>query len=158
MITFDKIIQNEENKKALQLYGELVIKSFAFKVQGNLFESCKYGIEAALLNRDFKFDEWLENETKHCHTNINPNNHLYFIQAENGAIKIGISKKVKKRLRDLQTASPLKLKIIKIMKGKAHLEGELHKQFHDYNIHGEWFNPAQELLYYINRNSDEKVN
>ncbi len=57
-------------------------------------------------------------------------------------IKIGISKNVSKRLSQLQTGSPYKLKLmgwIESNNDKA-LERELHKKYSNYNSHLEWFN------------------
>ena len=71
------------------------------------------------------------------------NRHLYIIQSkQSGAIKIGISKNPKKRLAQLQTGSPFKLKLILIIENRADLEKRLHKElscFRIRNYKGEWF-------------------
>jgi len=72
---------------------------------------------------------------------------IYFIQAEgNNLIKIGIAINPKKRLRQLQSASPVKLHLLKIIEGSFPEERELHKRFKDTRTHGEWFLPTQDLL------------
>ena len=69
--------------------------------------------------------------------------HLYIIQSkQNGAVKIGISKNPKKRLAQLQTGSPFKLKLILIIENRSDLEKKLHndlKSFRIRNYKGEWF-------------------
>jgi hypothetical protein len=68
---------------------------------------------------------------------------LYIIQSnDNGAFKVGVSKNPIKRLSQLQTGSPFKLKIILILEGKSRLEKRLHDQLRSFrlgNFKGEWF-------------------
>ncbi len=73
---------------------------------------------------------------------------VYFIaENENGnydslRIKIGLSKNISKRLSQLQTGSPYKLKLmgwIESDNDKA-LEHELHKKYSSRNMYLEWFN------------------
>lgn len=71
--------------------------------------------------------------------------HLYFIQsAVTGAIKIGRSKHPKKRLRQLQTGSPHKLRILLVIEHNGHREKILHQRLKHHRIRygrGEWFGP-----------------
>ena len=70
------------------------------------------------------------------------NKHLYIIQSDiTGAIKIGISKNPKNRLKQLQTGSPYKLKLLTIVNGRGDLERSLHKSLRTYkqSCKGEWF-------------------
>lgn len=76
---------------------------------------------------------------------------LYIIQSKNtGAIKIGISKNVEKRLSQMQTGSPYELKVIlKIEKG-GRLEKQLHetlKKHRTTSANKEWF--SYESLPYL---------
>ena len=68
---------------------------------------------------------------------------LYILQSyKTGAIKIGISKDVKRRVKSLQTGSPYKLKVILILKNRADLEKPLHNKLKKYKTKfgsGEWF-------------------
>ncbi|MDB2481769.1 GIY-YIG nuclease family protein [bacterium] len=68
---------------------------------------------------------------------------LYIIQSSNnGAFKVGISKNPERRLRQLQTGSPYKLKMVLVLKGKSHLESTLHERLKSFrlgNFKGEWF-------------------
>lgn len=68
---------------------------------------------------------------------------LYIMQSNNnGAFKVGISNNPKKRLSQLQTGSPFKLKIILILEGKSSLEKDLHSRLRSFRLgsfKGEWF-------------------
>lgn len=67
---------------------------------------------------------------------------LYIIQSDvTGDFKIGRSKQPNKRLFQLQTGSPYKLKIILVLKGMGHLEKQLHRQIksNSRKCKGEWF-------------------
>lgn len=77
---------------------------------------------------------------------------VYFIrQGDDGYIKIGYSEHIKKRLRGLQGASPVKLQLLATMNGTTKDEQDLHKRFKSYRKMGEWFEPVPELLDFINR-------
>ena len=72
--------------------------------------------------------------------------HLYFIECEvTGVIKIGISINPEKRLRNLQSSSPTKLKLRAVLANKANWEAPLHQKFADHNSHDEWFFPNAEI-------------
>ena len=61
--------------------------------------------------------------------------HLYIIQSDiSGAMKIGRSKNPKKRLKQLQTGSPYKLKLLVEVPGKGLLEKSLHRTLKDYKL------------------------
>ena len=68
---------------------------------------------------------------------------LYIIQAHTtGAIKIGRSKHVHKRLSQLQTGCPYRLRLIIHIPGQGDLEKGLHRRLSDHRIRrfkGEWF-------------------
>lgn len=63
----------------------------------------------------------------------------------NGPVKIGISNKPEKRLKQLQTGFPEKLEIKYVepldsrVKART-LENHLHKDIRHHRSHGEWFN------------------
>jgi len=73
---------------------------------------------------------------------------VYFMHAENGLIKIGKSTDVKARLSQLQTLSPISIRIINTPLCTA-TEAELHQRFAHLRDHGEWFTPGKELLDFI---------
>ncbi len=65
---------------------------------------------------------------------------VYFIEAVGiDLVKIGTSTQVKKRLYDMNKASPVKLRLIKILEGGSAEELELHTRWKDCRIRGEWF-------------------
>ena len=71
---------------------------------------------------------------------------IYFIQSENGGnIKIGVSRDVESRLKQLQTSNSEKLKVTNVIPGGFEKEKELHEKFKSINIEGEWFKATQKL-------------
>ena len=84
-------------------------------------------------------------------------NHVYFIVAENGLIKIGMSNDPLKRLSVLKTMSPLKLRIITTRKGGRKLELRLHRQFQHLHNHGEWFLPGRDLVKWLKRHKFSEI-
>lgn len=68
---------------------------------------------------------------------------LYIIQSKKtGAIKIGVSKNVEKRLSQMQTASPYELKLILKLEKKGNIEKFLHERLKKYKTsrsNREWF-------------------
>ncbi len=76
---------------------------------------------------------------------------IYFIQQnDNGPIKIGYTNNdIASRLYELQSANPVKLKILGSFPGGPKDEKEIHKKFKKYKLLGEWFSPDEELIEYI---------
>ena len=67
---------------------------------------------------------------------------IYFIQAgDNGAVKIGFAKDVKKRFAALQTGNHETLKLLKEIAGEEELEQEIHLLVKNYHVRGEWYAP-----------------
>jgi len=85
--------------------------------------------------------------------------HLYIIQSSNnGNFKIGRSKNPKKRLMQLQTGSPYRLKLILVLEEMGHLEKKVHNYIMSGNkrkCKGEWFD--FELSSYIPLEIYEKI-
>lgn len=70
--------------------------------------------------------------------------HLYVIQSRvNGAFKVGRSSHPQKRLAQLQTGSPYKLKLILVVENAGGRELEIHRRLKGYrsqgSMKGEWF-------------------
>ena len=66
---------------------------------------------------------------------------LYIIQSDkSGMIKIGRSKDPNKRLKQLQTGNPNKLKLIASFKDMGWREKLLHERLSEWSEQGEWFN------------------
>jgi hypothetical protein len=75
---------------------------------------------------------------------------IYFIQqGENGAIKIGYTTNPPKRLKALATASPYPLHVRLVIEGSKKLEKDLHNKFAQWQLDGEWFEPCQEIIDFI---------
>jgi hypothetical protein len=76
---------------------------------------------------------------------------VYFIQAtDGGAIKIGVTTNVMKRLATLRTGSGRHLNVLGIIRdGTRETERMLHRRFKDGRLIGEWFRPEPDLLEYI---------
>ena len=69
--------------------------------------------------------------------------HLYIIQSDStGNFKIGRSKHPEKRLKQLQTGNPNKLKLILVLENQGHREKLLHNRINSWTrkkSKGEWF-------------------
>jgi hypothetical protein len=80
---------------------------------------------------------------------------IYFIQAvDGGPIKIGFTdKNIKTRLSIIQVGNPRELQIIGLIDNDVYSEEVLHNQFNKYLIRGEWFEPASEILKFIEDNN-----
>ncbi len=75
--------------------------------------------------------------------------HVYFIQDEDGYIKIGFALNVHDRLKSLQTGSRQELRLLASIAGSVQSEHDLHRQFSADRERGEWFRPSSDLLEYI---------
>lgn len=72
---------------------------------------------------------------------------VYFVQAEGGGlIKIGWATKPAARIFNMQMYCPVRLDLLLEVVGSGQLERTLHVKFATYRRHGEWFEPAAELL------------
>jgi hypothetical protein len=71
---------------------------------------------------------------------------VYFIQAGDGPIKIGVATNPKRRLAVLQTANPHPLKLLATKAGGAWREIEYHSRFAAHRLQGEWFSPHPDIL------------
>lgn len=75
---------------------------------------------------------------------------IYFVGAEvTGLIKIGCASDPRARLRSLQTGSPDRLTLIATVRGGMDVERDLHRQFADARVHGEWFWQSEALVRFI---------
>lgn len=73
---------------------------------------------------------------------------VYFFQGiSGGPIKVGVSHYPEQRRKHLRY--PEELVILATIQGTEKLEGELHSRFASVRLFGEWFEPAPELLEFI---------
>jgi len=80
---------------------------------------------------------------------------VYFIQAEcGGPIKIGATSHLKERLSSLsRQSSGQKLRVLGTMKGHIPEERQVHRRFSHLRGWGEWFEPADDLLSFIDEHA-----
>jgi len=80
---------------------------------------------------------------------------VYFIQRpSDGAIKIGVSNSIRRRVYQLKIESGEDLKVLGIFAGDRKTEKELHAKFDDLRIVSEWFTPDALLLEYISQKEE----
>jgi Meiotically up-regulated gene 113 len=70
---------------------------------------------------------------------------VYFI-AQRGLVKIGFTQDIVLRLKHLQAASPVPLRLLFMLRGRASLEASLHARFRDLRCHNERFRLEGALL------------
>lgn len=89
-------------------------------------------------------------ETRHENPFSGSSMEVYFLQERGaGAIKIGTSANVEKRIRSLGRIMPHELVLLVTMPGGHRIEALAHGLFKRARIRGEWFLPVPELLEYI---------
>lgn len=73
--------------------------------------------------------------------------YLYLIHDTiQNTLKIGITRNPKNRFRNIQLATSNKLVMLYALKGKAHLEKELHKEFAEIRLASEWFKYDERII------------
>lgn len=85
-------------------------------------------------------------------------NWVYFIEGPEEKIKIGVSRSVKSRMKQLQTGSPVELKLIrKIKVGEKITEQYFHNKFRKHRVHGEWFERKGKLDRFLRTKNDQSA-
>jgi Meiotically Up-regulated Gene 113 (MUG113) protein len=75
---------------------------------------------------------------------------VYFIQEDGaGAIKIGTSKHLKKRMDEIARILPSEIVLLATIEGGHEVEWVIQQRFNHAHVKGEWFRPVPELLEYI---------
>lgn len=78
--------------------------------------------------------------------------YVYIIEAIGlAAVKIGVAFDIRRRLGQLQVGCPADLRILLRQKGGKARELELHREFEDLNIRGDWFRLKGALADYVSR-------
>jgi Meiotically up-regulated gene 113 len=75
----------------------------------------------------------------------------YFIGGETGPIKIGFTDDLPRRLREIQSHSPVKLTVLASVGGGIFAELEYHERFAAHRLHGEWFERHPDIVAEIER-------
>jgi hypothetical protein len=84
--------------------------------------------------------------------------YIYFVQAgETGPIKIGCSQSPRNRLGELQIAHYKTLRLLGWIEHSDILENQLHIEFEDDRIRGEWFHPTKQVINKITELLDGKL-
>lgn len=80
---------------------------------------------------------------------------VYFLQAfDGGPIKIGVAYSPRARLSQIQSMSPVPLKVLGVVRNVGRKgEADLHQRFAQARSHGEWFHPTPDLIDYIFENA-----
>jgi hypothetical protein len=72
---------------------------------------------------------------------------MYAIQAGHfGAVKLGITRDPRDRLRELQTSNAEPLRLVAAWRSFREEERQIHEEFADLRLRGEWFRPHDEIL------------
>lgn len=74
---------------------------------------------------------------------------LYILRNETGRIKIGRSKNIQERVKNLSNAAGLKIEIIRYITGGGHLETKLHYYFKRNRYIGEWFDLSESQIKFL---------
>lgn len=74
---------------------------------------------------------------------------VYFISTKNGPIKIGYTKKLLARFKNIQSCNSEPLEVLGVLFGGEEKETLIHDMFADHKISGEWFRRSDELLSFI---------
>jgi hypothetical protein len=75
-----------------------------------------------------------------------PEGYVYVIGSDaNSLVKIGWSKDVDRRCRDLEAGSPIELEILRSYSADPEMEHWLHDRFEIQRKHGEWFALRKQL-------------
>lgn len=75
---------------------------------------------------------------------------VYFLQESGmGAIKIGITRNLTRRVRNMTSNTPHKIEILGSIRADGYFEVQVLHRFAYARISGEWFHPVEELLKYI---------
>ncbi len=70
---------------------------------------------------------------------------VYVLRDSATTVKIGKATNIAKRMRELQTGNPLKLRLIAILSDDMEDERKFHDRFKAYRISGEWFRFEQPI-------------
>ena len=83
---------------------------------------------------------------------------VYFVQDETGPVKIGWTRNLIRRLSQLNTSNPRRLRILGVTGGQEREERRIHSRFRHLRIKNEWFRNDKELLDFIESLVDEPKN
>lgn len=76
---------------------------------------------------------------------------VYFVQAHDGPIKIGVGADIQRRMTNLQVSHAYPLKLLAVCHGGLDAEYRYHHRFRAHRLNGEWFSPHPDILAEIER-------
>jgi hypothetical protein len=79
---------------------------------------------------------------------------VYFLEAENGLVKIGYSGDVERRIRQLVAENATSVKLLGTIRGGRQTERALHRALRCFHSHGEWYYPNDLLSKYIRNRAE----
>lgn len=143
---YRELNENKENEKSFLELLEESVNKWSWKKDDPRWQEYwkkKEEQEKAKELRDQLFDTRYGKKRKEKEYD----GYIYFIQGLcGGAIKIGYSQEPIKRLNQLQTGYPDTLTILMMIPGNKDLEQQLHEEFYEYKLKGEWFKPDPYLI------------
>jgi hypothetical protein len=71
---------------------------------------------------------------------------VYAVAGPAAAIKVGFATDIGRRMAELQTASPVELRLIAAIRGTRATEQALHRKLASFRMRGEWFRECDETL------------
>ena len=86
--------------------------------------------------------------------------YVYFLEEENGRVKIGKADNYEKRINSISTSCPYDIKLIGLVESEdCHsLERRFHRKYNAYRIRGEWFDiPESEKKLIANRYNPDSL-
>jgi hypothetical protein len=78
------------------------------------------------------------------HRDEHDGTYVYLLETH-GAYKIGMSKNVVDRVKDLNCGSSERVELLAMRRGSQKLEHRLHKRLNTYRLNGEWFRKCDEV-------------
>lgn len=79
----------------------------------------------------------------------------YFVQRDDGLVKIGFTSNLPKRYRELQLTVSPNIVLLGSVRASMHYEKRLHKMFATQRVEGEWFFRSDLLILYIRAFADK---
>jgi hypothetical protein len=80
---------------------------------------------------------------------------IYFVEVA-AHIKIGRADNWRRRIIQIKTCNPLEVKTLLILRGTIGFERQLHEEFAEYHVRGEWFRDVPTIRDFIHRASKTK--
>jgi predicted GIY-YIG superfamily endonuclease len=73
--------------------------------------------------------------------------HVYVVKDKRHECKVGMTKNVQARVKQLQTGHPMSLSVAKVFSFESkmqalHIEKSIHKMYRNHKMKGEWFNKS----------------